>query len=64
MENTKEWHEFNFPELQWHSRVLTNSSGIFLIWYICNGMDPINSKNNLSKRKSDCNPLENMATQF
>ena len=34
MENATEWHGSNLLNV--------NSSGIFLIWHICSGMDPIN----------------------
>jgi hypothetical protein len=41
-EKLMEWHGSNFPKFQWHPADIANSSGIFLIWYICSGMDLIN----------------------
>jgi hypothetical protein len=42
MENPTEWHGSNFPKFEWHSADIVKCSVIFLIWYICSGMDPIN----------------------
>lgn len=36
------WHGYDFTRFQWHLANIANSSGIFLIWHIRSGMDPIN----------------------